>query len=256
MKIDDPTPKTILDHLEDLRWVLIKAAGAFAIAAGLGLVFTKQLLVFLYEPLVLDKQNPTDFLKVLSPTDPLSIQINLSLMGGLIVSLPFILWFVAQFILPALTRREARAILPAFAAGAILFAGGVAFCYFLILPQTIHWFIKYNEYFGFQTSWTASNYIDFTLQMLLAFGVSFEMPLVLLVLILLGIVKSATLANYRRHAFLGIVVLACCVVPATDPFSLGMLVLPMYLLFEATIWIGRALERRKEAAQAWPTGPQ
>ena len=256
MKIEDRAEKSFLDHLEDLRWVIIKSALAFAAGAAVCFGFAQPLLQVLYLPLRRAGQDPATMLRVLGVVDPLSIQIDLALTGGLTLSLPFILYFVAQFVLPALTRREARAIVPAFAAGTLLFAGGVLFCYFLILPQTLRFFIAYNAHFGFRTEWTVQNYIDFLLQMLLAFGISFELPLVLVLLNVLGIVPSATLGRYRRHAVVILVVLACCVVPATDPFSIGMLVVPMYLLFEGTIWFTRLLERRKPQDPAWPNEPQ
>lgn len=260
MKIDDPTPKSFLDHLEELRWVILKGMAVFALAAGACLALTKQLLELLYVPLTRAGQDPGSMLRVLGVVDPLSIQIELGLMGGVLLALPFVLYFVAGFLLPGLTRREARAILPAFAAGTVLFAGGVLFCYELILPQTLRFFIGYNAYFGFRTEWTIQNYIDFVLQMLLAFGLSFELPLVLVVLNVLGILSCAALKHYRRHVFLGIVVLACCVVPATDPFSLGMLVVPMYVLFELTILVTGFLEKKRvdsaDWPDQWPTGPQ
>lgn len=261
MKIDDPTPKSFLDHLEDLRWVILKGLAVLVVGMVACLAFVKPLLQLLYVPLRRAGQEPESMLRVLGVVDPLSIQIELGLTGGVILALPFILYFIAGFLLPALTRREARAILPALAAGAVLFLGGVAFCFQWILPQTLRWFDSLNHYMGIRTEWTLQNYIDFVLQMLLAFGVSFEMPLVLVILNVLGIVSSAALRHYRRHVFLGIVVLACCVVPSTDPFSLGMLVVPMYVLFELTILVTGFLERKKVDSAEWPgqwpdDGPQ
>ncbi|MDE1170154.1 MAG: twin-arginine translocase subunit TatC [Verrucomicrobium sp.] len=246
MKVDDPTPKSFLDHLEDLRWVIIKSAVVFAVAAGASLAFTKPLLQLLYEPLRRAGQDPAQMLRVLGVIDPLSIQLDLALMGGVLVALPFVLYFVGQFVLPGLTRREARALLPAFFAGALLFVGGVVFCFKLLLPQTLRFFFDLAAWQGFRTEWTVQNYVDFVLQMLLAFGLSFELPLVLVLLNVLGIVSSAGLRQYRRHTLVGLVVFASCVVPATDPFSLGTLILPMYCLYEATIWITRMLEKGRE----------
>jgi sec-independent protein translocase protein TatC len=188
-------------------------------------------------------------LRVLGVVDPLSIQIDMALLGGLVGSLPFLLFFLAQFLLPGLTRREARLLVPAFIAGAFLFMGGVAFCYQWILPETLRFFIAYNAHLDFRTEWTVQNYIDFVLQMFLAFGLSFELPLVLLALNRLGLIRAETLRQSRRHAVVILVVLASCVVPATDPFSIGMLVVPMYLLFEVTVWLATLFERRLAAAE-------
>jgi len=256
MKIYDSTPKPFLDHLEDLRWVLIKSGIAFGAAFLGGLGLTKPLLLLLYQPLIRAGQDPASMLRVLGVADPLGIQIDLGFLSGILISLPFILFFLGQFLLPALTPREARALLPSFAAGAFLFAGGVAFCFYVIIPQTLRFFIKYNDYLGFRTEWTIQNYVDFLLQMLLAFGISFELPLVLVLLNIFGIVRHGTLKRYRRHTFVLLVILACCIIPATDPLSLSMLIVPMYGLFEMTLAILWFLERGRREEEIWPTGPQ
>jgi len=257
MKINDPTPKSFLDHLEDLRWVLIKAAVAFAVCFAASLALTKPLLQLLYVPLRAAGQDPGSMLRVLGVADPLGIQIELGLMAGLLLSLPFILYFIGQFLLPALTPREARALLPSFVAGAVLFVGGVLFAYCLIVPKMIRFFIWYNHFLDFRTDWTIQNYIDFVLQMLLAFGISFEMPLLLVLLNIIGILPRDTLKKCRRHALLVCVILSTCIIPATDPISIAMLAGPLYGLFElalAVIWLLERSRRREE--EVWPNFPQ
>src|SRR5208282_5786321 len=106
-------------------------------------------------------------------------------------------------------------------------------------------FLDYSAYLGFTTMWTAKGLIDFEVQMLLGFGLAFELPLVILVLNLLGIVSADQLAAKRRHAALGIFIAACCIIPSTDLFSLSVLSVPMYILYESCIWIARIVERRK-----------
>ncbi|SDT98279.1 Sec-independent protein translocase TatC [Verrucomicrobium sp. GAS474] len=261
MKVNDQTTKSFLDHVEDLRWMLIRGFAALAIGMTISLALTKPFLEILYHPLRLAGQNPGEMLRVLGVADALSIQISLALSGGVLIALPFILYFLASFLLPALTPREARALIPAFVAGALLFVGGAFFCYELILPQTLKFFYEFDAWLGFRTEWTVQSYIDFVTQMLLAFGLSFELPLVLLVLNILGIVRRATLARYRRHTAFILFILACCVVPSTDPFSLLMMAGPMYLLFEGTLVIMWFVERRRGDLQGqagdesdWQTG--
>jgi sec-independent protein translocase protein TatC len=96
--------------------------------------------------------------------------------------------------------------------------------------------------------WTAKALIDFEVQMLVGFGVAFELPLVILVLNLFGLVSAAQLASKRRHAAVIIFIAACCIIPSTDLFSLSVLSVPMYLLYEACIWIARMVEKKKAAA--------
>ena len=113
------------------------------------------------------------------------------------------------------------------------------------MTSTLKFFFGYNDYLGFGTMWTAKALIDFEVQMLAGFGLAFEMPLVVLVLNIMGLVSAATLAAKRRHAVLIIFVAACCIVPTTDLFSLSVLSVPMYLLFELCIIIARIVEKTK-----------
>ena len=131
MKVNDQTTKGFLDHVEDLRWMLIRSFGALAIGMTVSLALTKPFLQVLYIPLKKAGQDPTTFLRVLGVADGLSIVIDLAISGGVLLALPFILYFIAGFLLPALTRREARALIPAFVAGAFLF---VVSCF--VMPTT------------------------------------------------------------------------------------------------------------------------
>ena len=236
--------KPFLSHLEDLRWTIIRCVAAL----GLGMIIcafaAKHILEALYHPYRAAGRDPKDLFN-LGVVDPFSIHMEVSLFGGIILSLPFLLYFIGQFLLPALTAREKRFITPIFALGALLFVVGVVFCYFLVLKTTLQFFIGYSSYFGFTSMWTAKGLIDFEVQMLIGFGLAFELPLIILVLNLLGLVTSQQLASKRRHAALGIFIAACCIIPSTDLFSLSVLSVPMYLLYEACIWIARIVEKRR-----------
>jgi sec-independent protein translocase protein TatC len=236
--------KPFLAHLEDLRWTIIRCLGALVIGVCICAFSAKYILDALYVPYRAAGRDPKDLFN-LGVVDPFSIHMEISLFGGLILALPLLLYFIGQFLLPALTPRERRFIAPIFAAGTALFVVGVTFCYFFVLRATLLFFIGYSGYLGFSTMWTAKGLIDFEVQMLLGFGIAFEMPLVILVLNLLGIVSAEQLAAKRRHAALGIFIAACCIIPSTDLFSLSVLSVPMYLLYESCIWIARIVERRR-----------
>ncbi len=186
-----------------------------------------------------------DFLFTLNVVDPLSLSIQTALFAGVLLALPFVFYFVGQFVLPALRVEERRLLLPAFTAGGLLFVGGAAFCYFLILPQALRFFIEWNEWFGWRAQWPVDAYIGFVLQMLAAFGLSFELPLVIAVLARLGIVTRAFLVLYRRHAIVLLVVFAACVTPTSDPFTLGMMFAPMYFLYEISVVVTGLIEKRR-----------
>ncbi|HEV3271692.1 MAG TPA: twin-arginine translocase subunit TatC [Candidatus Methylacidiphilales bacterium] len=236
--------KPFLAHLEDLRWTIIRCIGALVVGVIICAFTAPYILDALYVPYRQTGRDPKDLFNF-GVVDPFSIHMEISLFGGIILSLPFLLYFVGQFLLPALTPREKRFLAPIFAAGAALFIAGVTLCYTFALKATLEFFFAYSKYLGFEATWTAKALIDFEVQMLLGFGLAFELPLVILVLNLFGIVSAAQLASKRRHAALTIFIATCCIIPSSDPFSLSLLSVPMYLLYESCIWIARAVERRR-----------
>ncbi|TFE67463.1 twin-arginine translocase subunit TatC [Methylacidiphilum caldifontis] len=243
MKRDEEKP--FLEHLEDLRWVIIKSLIALVSGSLLCFIETKPVMAILLKPLKASGEDPQKVLRVLGVVDPLSVQLQISLLGGLVLSLPFILYFVAQFIIPGLTPAEVKLLFPIFSCGAILFIGGILFCYFILLPQTLQFFSAYNKWMGIQTDWTLQNYSNFVVQMLVSFGLAFELPLVVILLGILGIINSATLSRYRRHAIVVIVIAAACITPTSDPLTLFLLSVPMYLLYEGSLWVLKTIENRK-----------
>jgi sec-independent protein translocase protein TatC len=252
---EDVTPpahdtKPFLAHLEDLRWTIIRCLAALVVGVIICGCLVRPILELLYNPLRATGHDPKEFLRSLNVVDPFSINMEIAVFGGLILSLPFLLYFLGQFLLPALTEAERRMLGPIFAGGALLFAVGVSFCYFLVLASTLKFFFAYNDYLGIKAMWTAKALIDFEVQMLAGFGLAFELPLVILVLNLLGLVSAAQLASKRRHAAFFIFIAACCIIPSTDLFSLSVLSVPMYLLFELCILIARFVEKGKAKTDA------
>jgi sec-independent protein translocase protein TatC len=238
--------KPFLAHLEDLRWTIIRCVAALAVGMTICAFSVKSILEALYRPYIQAGQDPKKLVNW-GVVDPFSIHMEISIFGGVILSLPLLLYFIGQFLLPALTPREKRFLAPIFAAGTVLFIIGVTFCYTLVLRTTLTFFLGYSNYLGFSTMWTAKGLIDFEVQMLLGFGLAFELPLVILVLNLLGIVSAQQLASKRRHAAFAIFISACCIIPSTDLFSLSLLSVPMYLLYEVCIFIARMVEKRRTA---------
>jgi sec-independent protein translocase protein TatC len=236
--------KPFLAHLEDLRWTIIRCAAALAVGVCICAFSAKFILDALYVPYRQAGRDPKDLFNF-GVVDPFSIHMEISIFGGVILSLPLLFYFVGQFLLPALTPREKRFVAPIFAAGTVLFVVGVSFCYAFVLKNTLKFFFAYSNYLGFTATWTAKALIDFEVQMLVGFGIAFELPLVILVLNLLGIVSADQLASKRRHAAFGIFIAACCIIPSTDLFSLSVLAVPMYVLYEVCIFIARIVEKRR-----------
>ena len=241
--------KPFLAHLEDLRWTIIRSVGALAIGMAVCAFAARYILAALYRPYIESGQDPKKLINF-GVVDPFSIHMEISVFGGVILALPLILYFVGEFLLPALTPREKRFLGPIFAAGTLLFVIGVGFCYGFVLRPALEFFLSYSTYLGIESTWTAKALIDFEVQMLIGFGLAFEFPLVIFVLNLVGIISAAQLASKRRHAAFVIFAVACCIIPSTDPFSLSLLSVPLYILYEACIWIARIVERRKAARLA------
>ena len=242
--------KPFLAHLEDLRWTIIRCIVALVAGIVICAFSAPAILHALYRPLYQMGRDPKEFLRTLGVVDPFSIHMEIAVFGGLMLSLPFLLYFIGQFLLPALTDRERRLLGPIFAGGALLFAVGVSFCYFLVLKASLEFFLSYNNYLGAEAMWTLKALVDFEVQMMLGCGIAFEMPLIILVLNVMGIVSADQLASKRRHAAFIIFIAACCIIPSTDPFSLSMLSVPMYLLYEGCILIAKLVEKSKKAAES------
>ncbi len=243
-------PKPFLEHLEELRSMLVKSVITLTLSMGFCAIFLRQIMDVVKYPLqvVCDEKNLKidDFLFTLNVVDPLTISVQTCLFAGIIIAFPFIFLFIGQFVVPALRPQEKSLLFPAFAAGGGLFIAGAVFCFFQILPQSLRFFIEWNEWFGWKAQWPIQSYIGFVLQMLVAFGLSFELPLVIAILAKLGIVTQSFLKQYRKHAIVFLVTFAACVTPTSDPFTLGMMFGPMYFLYEVSILIAGMIERRRK----------
>ena len=247
----DPGKKTMgfLDHLEDLRRTLIKSAIVFALFVTLIAYFVDDFALVLSWPL---EKVRTDFPKMNtelitnSPMGVFSVIIDICLIGGLVLSLPFILFFVGQFIAPALTKRELKVLLPACVAGTVLFLGGAAFGYFLLTPSTIRVAYELNQMLGYTVMWTADKYYSLLMWLVLGMGAAFEFPLLIVLAVYMGLIEVATLRKYRRHAIVVIFIIAAVITPTPDPFNQCLFAVPLIVLYEVAILVAAQLRRRRK----------
>ena len=228
--------KPFLDHLEDLRGVILKCAAAIGAGSILGVMSIGRVMEILRWPLTqaqegLAQPAPSTLL-ALQVTDPMTVTLQIGIGAGILLSLPLVLVVLGQYLLPALAVRERGLLLPVFSVGTVLFLGGALFCYFLVLPKALRFFQDFNRWLGLESSWTMTSYTDFALQMLVGFGLSFELPLIMVILARLGILEQKVVSEHRRHAVVALLVLAACVTPTSDPFNLGLMFVPLYALFE------------------------
>lgn len=237
--------KPFLAHLEDLRFMLIKVAIALGVTMTLCFVFRSELAGLIQRPL--DAVDPAlaANLQSLGVADPLTISFDLSFYGGIVLAFPLILLFLAEFILPALTPVEKRLLYPVAIVGFGLFLAGVVFCYFVVLPQTLEFFFKDAQTtMHWRPTWTVREYYSFTTQFIIGFGLAFELPLVILVLVKLGIVDYALLKRTRAYAVVVIFLIAAVITPTTDMVTLALMGGPMYVLYEICILIAWFIGRR------------
>ncbi len=241
-------PMGFLDHLEDLRWTLIKCAIVFAIFVTIlayNLDVASTLLTSPLEQVQADYPKLKTDLVTNSPMSVFSVIIDICIMGGVIMSLPFWLFFIGQFVAPALTQREMRVIVPTGLAALGLFAGGTAFGYYILTPSTIRVAFELNQLLGYTVLWTADKYYSLLLWMTLGMGGAFEFPLLVVLAVYMGLIEVATLRKYRRHAIIVMFITAAIVTPTPDPFNQCLFALPLILLYELSIWVSAFIGRRK-----------
>jgi len=313
--------KSFLEHLEDLRWVLIKSAVAAGVAMLVCLLGGNYVMRILQWPITrapvphtIRSQTVrviigTNVLGVLHPAagDPLislvgsnrqvrlelapvlqgtnqvlewralddsdrpperglAIQIiNLSpagsfivatkvaFYGGLVLASPFIFFFVAHFVFPALKMREKKYVYRGLAFGGSLFALGVCFCYFILMPVALTASVQYAEWLGLSaTQWRAEDYVGFVCKFMLGMGVGFELPVVVLTLVKIGVLSYRTLAAGRRYVIVISAVLGA-VLTTPEVITQLLMALPLYALYEICVWVAwywERQEKKREAAEA------
>jgi len=237
--------KPFLDHLEDLRWMLVRMAMTLAIGMVVAFCFHTQLIELVQRPLRQLDPHLVTKLQVLSVTDPMIIVFEVTFYAGIVITFPVMLFFIAQFVLPALTPRERTIVVPVIGASFVLFMVGVLFCYFWVLPQTLAFFFGFARSLEWAPTWQVREYFGFVTQITLAFGLAFELPIVVVMLVYFRVLTSAFLRRTRPFAIILVLCLAALIAPTPDPVTFLSLGVPMCLLYEACIWLGWFVERAR-----------
>jgi sec-independent protein translocase protein TatC len=241
--------KPFIEHLRDLRVVLIKTAVVFLACVIVSFAALGPIFRFLRMPLraleVRRGLEPgTIELITLGPSDVFNALMTISLSVAVGLSLPFALYFLGGFVAPALTRRERRALVPGLIAGLVLFVAGAAFAFFITSGLLMDFLWSLGEGMRWPNQWTAGAYFGFLSRFVFVSGLSFELPLVLVILVRLGVLTIRMLNKYRRHAIMVILVVAAVLTPP-DATSMFIVAGPMYLLYELSIVASIILERRR-----------
>jgi sec-independent protein translocase protein TatC len=229
---------TLVEHLEELRQRILFALAAVAVATAVAFVFHDSILHWLAGPL------PPGHRRVvaLGVAEPFSVSLAVSLYAGLLFALPVILWQMWSFLAPALDIAAERRILALAAFGLVLAAAGLAFGYGILLPRAVHWLTNYDTT-HFRILIRASSYYSFVTSVLLGVVAVFETPLVVLALVNLGVLSSAGLRRNRRRGYFIVAAIALAL-PGPDPVTTLLELLPMWALFEGSIWLAVLAERR------------
>ncbi len=230
-----------LEHLEELRWRIIWSLGALLVACVVGFfVVTELNVIGLLERPIRDLL-PDQRLLYTSPTTPIMVTFKLAFIVGLILALPVLAYQAWAFFSPALYEHERRFVVPGIGVAFALFLAGVAMAYFLVLPFGLRFLLGFHAE-TLAPIITIDEYLRFATGMILAFGAIFEMPVLLVLLAFLGVVTPDSLRRFRRHAYVVIAVVAALLTPA-DLWTMGMMMGPMILLYEFSIWLIRAVVR-------------
>jgi sec-independent protein translocase protein TatC len=310
--------KGFIDHLEDLRWMLVKCVAALLVSAVVCLVAGNLIVAVLLYPLRLANEitvgdqppmvqltlgtnemwlpvstnhffkpidmgtnkvlsynlvptlvgtnlvlglevnpNPpagphnTTRVEVMGPGEVFSVMLDIVLYGGIALALPFVLVFVGQFVMPALRPKERKWLVQGVTIGAGLFLAGVAFCYFLLMKITLFATTKIAEWMGFQSDqWRAVEYISFMCKFLVGMGICFELPVLILTMVRIGILSYRKLADFRAYMFVILLIISAFVTPTGDPFTMLMMAVPLYLLYELSILVAYVWHRNDLRAAA------
>lgn len=239
----DP-PKPFLQHLEELRRALLGSLAALTAGMVVAIPLAPRVFRALQAPLQRATGDAEPFLRTLDVTGGFQLAFRLVFWTGLLISLPAIAVFLGAFVVPGLTARERRLASRALIAASALFVFGVALGYRISLPVALTVMLRINTWLGVRAEWVVTSYVVFALQLLAAFGLAFEMPVVLAVLGRLGIVSSGQLRAQRRLVIVLILVLSMLLTPP-DVFTQLIMGLPLVVLYEACILLIRASERRR-----------
>jgi sec-independent protein translocase protein TatC len=301
--------KSFLEHLEDLRWMLLKCIAAVLMAMLVCLIGGNFLVKLLTWPLVEAEyfrlsndpsvpihlgtnviakvaladvggnwgtnspksfrlvpflEGTNVFLKLepdlqpwapptrgmvslisLGPLSGIMVAMKLGLYGGLVLAAPFILFFVGQFVLPALKLTEKKLLYQIVSFGSVLFFMGVAFCYFVITAIALSAAVQFSEWLGFGADqWRAEEYISFMCKFMLGTGLSFELPVVILTLVKVGLLDYEQLKKFRSYWIVISLIISAFVTPSGDPITMLLMALPLWVLYEVSVWVAFVWNRR------------
>ena len=241
MTSDRDRELSLIEHLEELRRRLFVASIGVLVMSVIAFAFSEQIVRFLLLP-----SGETRCI-ALSPTENFTTFMRVSLFAGLALAMPVILYELYAYVDPALLPRERRFVLRLGPFILLLFVTGMAFCYYLLLPNALRFLLNFGAAV-IDNQLRCAEYLSFVTTFVLGMGIVFEVPAIMFAVIRVGVVRRARLAGLRRYVFLGSFVVAALLTPTPDPFNQTLVALPLYVLFELGLLLGRFAERSRAAA--------
>jgi sec-independent protein translocase protein TatC len=233
---------TLVEHLDELRTRLIVSLLAVGLAFPITYYFHETLIEWLIRPLPDDREGD---IVTLGVAEPFTTAVKVSFYGALAIAFPVLLWQAWSFFAPAVEEGRQRVVARFVVLATALFAGGLAFAYFVVLPAALRFLTNFDEEL-YDTQIRASYYLSFVTLMIFATGLVFQLPIFVLALVRLGILTSAQLRRNRRMGYV-ILLGGAILLPTVDPVSLALEVAPLWILFELSIWASVFMERRWRA---------
>jgi len=265
---------TFIDHLEELRWHIIRSVIAVLVGAIVAFIFirdvvndiifapakpnfvTAELFCNLGKKIGMGNALCFGDMKVkfleTTMTGQFISSFTLSFVCGFIIAFPYVFWEFWKFVRPALSTKERKKTRGIIFWVSILFFLGVGFGYFILTPFMVNFYFTYKLSDMIEIMPTFSDYLENLIYTTVGIGILFQMPLLVMVLAKVGFITARFLRKYRRHAIVMILIAAAIITPTTDPFSLGIVTIPLYLLYEASIVIASRINKRQEKeAKEW-----
>lgn len=232
---------SLVQHLKEFRDRLMVACIAIVITTAISFLFTTDIIKLLLVPAGVSK------LIALSPTENFTTYFRVALFSGFALAMPVILYEIYAYIDPALHPNERRFALTLGPFVLLLFATGMLFCYFVLLPNALKFLISFGSEV-IDNQLRASEYLSFVTLFIVGMGVVFEMPVIIYALIRIGVVQRSWLTSKRRYVFVGVFAIAAVITPTPDPFNQTLVAIPMYLLFELGLLLARVGAGRRASA--------
>ena len=222
---------TFIDHLEELRWRIIKSLIGILLGSAIIFFFIDEIFQILLHPTTLLDSPPT--LQVLKVHGMFMIKWGIAFIGGLILGIPVITFQLWKFIAPGLLKNERKYVFPIVLFSFISFIAGVLFAYFIIIPFSLNFFSSMG-YVDVENNFSINYYFSYILWLIFSSGLLFQLPVLVVIFTLIGILTPPFMRHYRRHSFITILILSALITPP-DPISLLMMSLPLILLYELSI---------------------